>query len=244
MNQEGTGPAFDNFCAMQIHTDDSLSTPVSIPGLTSNNAVLNALPACSPTGLVSFCYGNTNTANATIARWQAADVPAFTVDTLALDPTYSDGGVSLAAGAGTNYFLYACLDNANVTVVWRYRTSVGLGAWGVDNTLFTFDNSGVEWIGNNAFNFISAFLAVAGKLAITMPYNANGDVALMGQGYFEPGAAPPVPVALFSPQIAQALIIPFPVGNPCCSPKQVGCVECSKDGNLYAISKGPFGKVK
>ena len=56
-------------------------------------------------------------------------------------------------------------------------------------------------------------------------------------------AGSPIPPALNPPRmIAQALITPFPTKDPCCCPKLVGCVECAKDGNMYAISKTPLVK--
>lgn len=213
-----------------VHTDDSISTPVTMTGTTGfpNGANFDG-PQVDANGQVSFILfrGSSTRSKVQVIRWQSADAPAsFISELLTVDALASFFKRVVVGPTGTTSIFFVELSTFNFV----YIQSAGIGsAWGADKPLGLDINTIADE------RQLPAFMSQIGTYASAMGYQPIGEG---GQGYLETDFTPSAPPVNPPNKIAQAQIVPFPAMNPCCGcPKQVGCVECGPDGKMYAVTK-------
>jgi hypothetical protein len=228
VQQDSTGPTIKT---IRIHTDDSFSasnlTPMTFP------LIVNSPPRCDENGVVMFA-GIDGVTSAQILRYQAGDAPAYTYDVVPnLYTLNNTPPSSIAVGGGSFWFFF--FDSVRPTSHFGYSNIVSTAPAGPWSAVSVFLDSSITNTGGMDSRVVATRLPVSGRLAITM---GLAPLSEGGQAYFETGGPAPAPPVLFVPRkIAQALVGPFQAMDPCCCPKQVGCVECSKDGRMYAATK-------
>jgi hypothetical protein len=152
------------------------------------------------------------------------DILVWSSRTVTADPSSLIWSVALAVGpAGTYCFIATFLPGGGPPSSIQYSLDAGAGFSPLVTLTSIIDLADINlWAGSLGIGSVGIIMSGSG---------------IISTYYWELGATPAPPAVAIPPQVS---FFSFPLSIDCCCPEDVACLKRSKNGKLYAFSKGPL----